>query len=391
MKNNRRILFVTGTRADYAKIRPIFKYIFDNTNYEISLYITGMHLMKEMGSTESFVRNDLRENFNDIKVYKCRKKISYKNSMIENFSRMCNDFERLLVKNNFDMVFVHGDRLEALSATIVSSVNNTPICHIEAGEVSGSIDESIRHSITKFSHKFLVNDEIACNRIIQLGEKKENIYILGPTSIQNEEYSIRKSEDILKKYNYISKDYAILIYHPVTVLKNGDNGINITRIMKQLEETDEKYIAIYPNSDKHSQEIMHVYEKYRNSDKFKFFRSIPFDEFNVLLKNSKFIIGNSSCGLKEAPYYNVPTIDIGERQANRTMHHNFSSIYHINNIDDVKIIINKVKKSSANNVNTTKQNFELQLRKIFNEKSNFWNVDLQKKFNDIGGVKNVFK
>ena len=378
MKSSKKILFITGTRADYAKIRPIFKYFYDNTSFDINIYITGMHLMSELGNTVQYIENDIKKYFSSIKIYKCKEKICYQNSMIKNFAYMCIDFEKIIKANFFDMIFVHGDRLEALASTIVASVNNVPACHIEAGEVSGNIDESIRHSITKFSHKFLVNDKIAYNRVVQLGEDKENIYILGPTSIQNET-DFKIENNICKKYDIIPKEYAVLIYHPVTTLKKNDNKENILKIMKQLE---------------YSNEIISVYEQYLNNKKFKFFKSIPYDEFKIILKKSRYIIGNSSCGLKEAPYYNVSTIDIGSRQANRIRHHNFSSIYHIDNICSVTKIINKINITYVDNkidYQHIKKNFFMQMNEISKETSNFWNITMQKKFNDIGDIiKNVF-
>lgn len=386
MKNNK-LLFVTGTRADYAKIRPIFKFLYEKNEYNIYLYITGMHLIKCLGSTHKNVRNDIYTNFKNIKLINCKKRIKYKNSMVKNFTLMCDDFEKVIKSNVFDMVFVHGDRLEALSAAIVSSVNNIPVCQIEAGEVSGSIDENIRHSITKFSHKFLVNDKLALNRVMQLGELKENIYIIGPTSIQNVDN--KKIYNVLNKYNLVSKKYAILIYHPVTTLSVGDNEEIISHIMKQLCLTDINYIVIYPNNDKYSNEIISIYNKYKNINKFTFYKSLPFDEFKIILENSSFIIGNSSCGLKEAPYYGVPTIDIGIRQANRIYHHNFTSIYHVEELDNIckRIIsINKSKEQNKIDCDKTEDIFYSQMQEIFKEDSKFWNINIQKKFYDIGEI-----
>lgn len=393
MKSSKKILFVTGTRADYAKIRPIFKYFYDNTRCDINIYITGMHLMSELGNTGKYIEKDIKKYFSSIQINECKEKICYQNSMINNFSKMCIDFEKIIKDDCFDMIFVHGDRLEALASSIVASVNNVPVCHIEAGEVSGSIDESIRHSITKFSHKFLVNDKIAYNRVVQLGESKENIYILGPTSVQNEA-DFKNENNIFEKYNIIPKEYAVLIYHPVTTLKMNDNKENILKIMKQLECSNEKYIVIYPNSDKYSNEIISVYEQFLNNKRFEFFKSIPYDEFKIVLKNSRYLIGNSSCGLKEAPYYNIATIDIGSRQANRIRHHNFSSIYHIENISSIIKIINKINITNIDNqidYQYLKEVFFVQMKEISKDTSNFWNITTQKEFNDIGDIiKNVF-
>ena len=381
MMKNKKILFVTGTRADYAKIRPIFKFLYENTKYDIYIYITGMHLIKKLGNTQYQVEMDLRTNFRNIHLITCKKRILYKNSMIKNFYLMCADFEKVIKKELFDMVFVHGDRLEALATAIVSSVNNVLVCQIEAGEVSGSIDENIRHSITKFSHKFLVNDELALKRVMQLGEPKENIYIIGVTSIQNEN-STKKIYNILNKYKVISKKYGILMYHPVTTLNSGDNRKNILNIMLQLSCTENKYIVIYPNNDKYSDEIISVYEKY-NNEKFVFYKSLPFDEFKIILENAKFIVGNSSCGLKEAPYYNVQTIDIGSRQANRIIHHNFPSIHHIENLDDIYKKIVEIEHNLIKNELNYKDignNFYNKMKEIAKEDSDFWNVNVQKSF-----------
>ena len=168
----KKILFITGTRADYGKIKMLMKKVDKNNKFKLYIFATGMHTLSKYGSTWQEITRDGFSNIyqfvnqqNDTKM-----DITLSNTIL-GLSNYVNELKP-------DMIIVHGDRLEALAGAIVGAFNNIRVAHIEGGEVSGTIDESIRHSITKFSHIHLVSNEEARKRIIQLGEKRKTYLLL---------------------------------------------------------------------------------------------------------------------------------------------------------------------------------------------------------------------
>ncbi|EAH5679118.1 UDP-N-acetylglucosamine 2-epimerase (hydrolyzing), partial [Campylobacter jejuni] len=243
---------------------------------------------------------------NHDKYYQMDKALS---STIDGFSKFIHEIEP-------DLIVVHGDRVEPLAAAIVGSLNNILVAHIEGGELSGTIDESLRHAISKLAHIHLVNDEIAKKRLIQMGEDEKSIFIIGSPDLELLNNTI--SLDEAKKYYDIKfKNYAIAIFHPITT--------EINSLYKQSEEfvnalikSEKNYIVIYPNNDLGFELILQNYERLKNNERFKIFPSLRFEYFISLLKNANFIIGNSSCIIKEALYLNINGILVGSRQDGRT-------------------------------------------------------------------------
>ena len=188
---------------------------------------------------------------------------------------------------------------------------------IEGGEITGTVDEMIRHSISKIANYHFVTNKIAKKRLIQMGEKKSSIFTIGSPDVdiilKKNLPSITNSK---RRYNIKFKRYSIAILHPVTTdLKNQKKNSNI--FIKSLIKSKKNYIVIYPNNDQGRDFILRDLNKIKNNQNFKIFNSIRFEYFLSFLKNSDFIIGNSSSGVVEAPYYGVPCINIGTRQKNR--------------------------------------------------------------------------
>ena len=228
-----------------------------------------------------------------------------------------------------DLIVVHGDRIEALAGAIVGALNNIKVAHIEGGEISGTIDESIRHAVTKFSHLHFVANEEAKRHVIQLGEKEENIYVIGSPDIDIMfSNQLPDINDVKKHYGIEFNQYAIFMYHSVTTELNKLTK-NISEVTKALIESKKNYIVIYPNNDEGSELILEEICKVKNNQYFRIYPSIRFEAFLVLLKNAQFMIGNSSAGIREAGVYNIPTIDIGSRQEGRYKREE-CSILHIN-------------------------------------------------------------
>jgi len=255
-----------------------------------------------------------KSGFKNIYTFINHDKIEY---MDRTLAKTIDGFSRYIEEIKPDLIIVHGDRVEALAGAIVGSLNNILVTHIEGGEISGTIDETIRHAVSKMSHIHLVANENAKQLLLQLGEQNKSVFVTGSPDLDLMNPKHLPNLQQTKQYYEIDfDDYAIGIFHPITTEYNQISQY-ASNFIRALEESSLNYILIYPNNDWGSNEILKEYEILQNKSNFKIFPSIRFEYFLTLLKGAKFIIGNSSAGIKEAPYYGIPTIDIGTRQLNR--------------------------------------------------------------------------
>jgi UDP-N-acetylglucosamine 2-epimerase (hydrolysing) len=280
------------------------------------------------------------------------------------------------------MIVIHGDRVETLAGAIVGSLNNILVAHIEGGELSGTVDELIRHSVSKLSHIHFVSNEDAAKRLIQMGEINSSIYTIGSPDIDIMFSNTLPDLVTAKKYYEIDfEKYAIVMFHPVTTeVKEMDDYTD--NFIKALLEDSHNYVIIYPNNDLGSQCIINGYEKFKGNSRFRVFPSLRFEYFLTLLKNSQFIIGNSSAGVREAPYYGIPIINIGTRQQNRTIHADINNVdYGFNNIKAALKKIDQVQAQKATTDFGQGDSAQLFMESLENE--NIWMINHQKQFRDI--------
>ncbi|MBO6214071.1 MAG: UDP-N-acetylglucosamine 2-epimerase (hydrolyzing), partial [Lachnospiraceae bacterium] len=207
----KKILFITGTRADYGKIKSLIKAVEAEPDLEAYVYVSGMHLIDKFGNTYIEV---LKDKFKNTYVDFSQ---NHTGSMSYDLGNVICNLTGYAKHVEPDMIVVHGDRIDALAGAIVGALNNYRVAHIEGGELSGTIDESIRHAISKFSHIHFVSNEEAKNRLIQMGEHAEDIYAIGSPDIDIMLSDELPDIEFVKKYYEIDFDkYAILMYHPVT-------------------------------------------------------------------------------------------------------------------------------------------------------------------------------
>jgi len=341
----KKIVFVTGTRADYGKMKSIIRRVEESPELEAFIYITGMHLLERYGSTYVEVEKDGFRN-----IHKVPNQREHQHDMSRTTAQTIDSFNDYVKEIRPDLIVVHGDRLEALSGAIVGAFNNVKVAHIEGGEVTGTIDESIRHAITKFSHVHLVSNEEAKKRVLQLGEPASSIHVIGSPDIDIMKSTELKSLDQVRKlYEVPFETYGILIYHPVTTEQDLLPEHSRT-VVQAVVDSGKNYIVIYPNNDLGSEIIFDMYKELLNNKRFRFFPSIRFEYFLVFLKNADFMIGNSSAGVRETGMYGIPAIDIGTRQKGRyspqmlNIQH-VGEVYQdicdaIERIDDYRIVLN---------------------------------------------------
>ena len=312
----KRIAVVTGTRAEYGYLKPLMTEIKKDKALELIPIITGMHLLSEFGNTYKLVEKDFP---NSVKIEMklggdlLKHMAKYLASGVKNFTEYFD-------KNKPDVVIVLGDRSESLAVALAAMYLNIPIAHINGGDVSGgSIDESIRHALTKISHIHFVHTRENAERIKKMGEEQNRIFIVGALTLDtilNKNLPLKK--DIFKKYNLNpNKITFLVIQHPVTTLK--DQGYSqMVELFSALEDLNEQTIILYPNCDAGSKKFIDLIKKHNNKKYFKILKNLPHDDYLALMKSSNLMIGNSSSGIIEAPSFKIPVINIGERQSGRS-------------------------------------------------------------------------
>ena len=308
----KKIVVLTGTRADFGKIRSLLDVMDKASQFEIHVFVTGMHMLRKYGLTCMEVENRGYKN-----IYKFINQ-NYSDTMDSILAKTIAGLSDYVKEIKPDMIVVHGDRVEAMAGAIVGSLNNILVAHIEGGEVSGTIDDLIRHSVSKLSHLHFVSNERAMQRLIQLGENRNNVYPIGSPDVDALFSSdLPNLEQVKEWYGIPFEQYAIMLFHPVTT-EVDDMRRQVKCLVDAVVESGENYVVIYPNNDSGSAAIIHEYSRREsNTLHFKVYPSMRFDYFLTLLKHASYMIGNSSSALMEAPYYGVPAINIGTRQTDR--------------------------------------------------------------------------
>ncbi len=374
-KKNKKMVFLTATRADFGKLKPLINMVEKSDFFECFVFVTGMHTLPKYGLT---LREVEKQGYKNIFTYKNQKDATNMDIILANTIK---GFSSFVKKIRPDIIVLHGDRVEPLAGAITGSLNNILVAHVEGGEISGTVDELIRHAISKLSHLHFVANKEAKTRLIQMGESSGNIFTIGSPDIDiMKSDNLPKIEGARKRYNIPFKKYSIFIYHPV-VGEIRSLKKDIKKIVEVAIESKKNYVVIYPNNDMGADIILNEYKKFRGKKEFKIFPSLRFEYFLTLMKNAEFIMGNSSSGIREAEVYGIPSINIGTRQKNRTRNKDI-----INVLVDKKEILKAIdmagkKKLQAIN-NFGSGNSAEKFYKIILDKG-FWNTDIQKQFLDF--------
>jgi UDP-N-acetylglucosamine 2-epimerase (hydrolysing) len=306
----KKIIFVTSTRADYGKLKSIIFSIQKLKNFNTHIFVTGMHNLTTYGNTQKEIIKDQVKN---IKIFK-NQVLADDGEKI--FSKTILGFSKYIKKIKPNLVMIHGDRMEPLACAIACCLKNVKIAHFEGGELSGTTDEIFRHAISKLCNIHFVTNSIAKKRLLQMGELKDAVFITGsPDTDLILSKNLPSLSDVKKRYNINFSSFVLAIFHPMTTDKKNLRFYT-SNFISALKLSNDNIILIYPNNDLGSDIIIKEYKKIKNKN-FLIFPSLRFEYYLTLLKNCKYIIGNSSSGIIEAPYYGTCTINIGDRQKNR--------------------------------------------------------------------------
>lgn len=372
----KRLLFITGTRADFGKLKPLMEQVERSADFENHIFVTGMHTLSRYGFT-----------FDEVKKCGFRNIFTYLNQVAHASSDM-----DLVLANTVsglghyirefppDLIVVHGDRVEALAGAVVGSLNDILVAHLEGGELSGTVDELIRHAISKLSHIHCVANEEARDRLVQMGETPDSVFVTGSADVDLMLSDRLPTLDRVRaRYEIPFADYGLLLYHPVTTELDRLTR-HAEQVVAAVQESGWNFIVIYPNNDRGSETILEALRRLEGHPRFRVTPSVRFEYFLTLLKHARVIVGNSSAGVREAPVYGVPTVNLGTRQMNR---YDYPSIV---NVAESKDAILAALRQLPTNIapswhfgrGDSAERFMAALRG-----SRFWRTPQQKQFRDL--------
>jgi UDP-N-acetylglucosamine 2-epimerase (hydrolysing) len=375
-KERRKILFLTGTRADFGKLKPLIEEVEKHDVFETYIFATGMHTLARYGSTVMEIQ---KAGFKNVYSY-ISQDGSINSQMDLVLANTIHGLGHYLREFPPDLIVVHGDRIEALAGAVVGALNNILVAHIEGGELSGTVDELIRHAVSKLSHLHFVSNEEARKRLIQMGEVPDAVFVVGSPDIDLMlSDKLPSLTEVKSRYEIGFSDYYIFVYHPVTTeLERLREHIEV--VLDSLMDSALNYVVIYPNNDSGSDIILQAFQRLQNQPRFRLIPSMRFEYFLTLLKHAIAVVGNSSAGIREAPVYGVPVINIGTRQLNRFDH---SSI--LNVPEDKTAILNALKNLPISMIPSTHfgkgESAKLFVESLVNPR--VWDTAHQKQFKDL--------
>ena len=347
MKKKKMVYIFTGKRGGFSHFIPVLKSLDNKKNIDYKIIASDMHLSKKFGNTINEIRSYSK------KIIKLKKPLQGDgvNQRLFTISSTITEMGKIFSRKIPTFIFLLGDRAEVLGAAIASLHHNVPSIHLYGGDVTqGGTDEPTRHAISKLSSIHLVSNKKSYKNLLQLGEEKWRIHNVGLVSLDLLKKNFFKSKvDLFKKYGIRdSKPFVILIQHPVTWETNqSKNQINET--LKALRKINIQTLAIYPCSDPGHESIIQAYKIENKKKNFKVFKNIDSVDFYSLLKFSKLLIGNSSCGITECGFLKKYVIDIGNRQAGRLRGKNVFHVEH--KAKKIKRLLVKVlKRSNSKNI-----------------------------------------
>ncbi len=373
---HKKILFLTGTRAEFGKMKPLMRAIERSRKFKCYLFVTGMHVLSKHGFTYNEI---FKEGFKNVFPFinQAEGASSFTDMVLGNTIQGFGHYIRQFPP---DLIVVHGDRPEALAGAIVGALNNILVVHIEGGELSGTVDELIRHAVSKLAQVHCVANQKAQKRLIQLGENPGSVYVIGSPEVDTMlSRKLPSLTAVKKRYGFSFQNYGIFCYHPVTTeVQNLQENINT--VINALLKSQKNFIVIEPNNDNGSDIIYNALNVLRDNPRFRIYPSLRFEYYITLLKNADVIVGNSSSGVREASVFGVPCINIGTRQHNRVVGDSI-----INVPENEEEILNAF--GSRKRGHPPKSHFGLGnstkgFMKMLNS-SNFWEMAIQKQFCDV--------
>ena len=323
-----RLCIFSGNRAEYGLLSPIIKNLNKSKKIKVFFIVSGSHLEKKFGETINEIKKDKIKIYQVIKLFNSNRSKDQIDYTPKNISEIIEKYSTCLKKIMPDYNLVYADRFESFGATIASSQMNIPTIHIEGGDKTegGTLDDSVRHAMTKISHIHITTNDNAKKRIIKLGEEKWRVKNFGYSAMDYVKLkNYAKKNEIENKLNIkITKPIVLFTQHPIP-MENEDIKNNFEKIfssIKRLSKLNIQIIITYPNSDYGGKKIIEKINKLKSIKNIKIVRSLGrYLYHGILALNNKYVkvicAGNSSSGIKETAIFKCPVVNIGPRQNGR--------------------------------------------------------------------------
>ena len=345
-KKIKKIAYLTGARADFGLMSPVLKALQKDKDFDLKLFITGMHLMPAFGLTAKNVESEFLNTVRVKAVFSLNDKKSIGQFIGELMPRLFKEFARYRP----NLVLVLGDRIEMLCAAVAATYLGLPIAHIHGGDKTTTVDDVIRQAITKLAHLHFVATKDSASRVRKMGEDSKKIFVVGAPAI-----------DVIKKAWLPSREkicsvlkldprqkFVLVTQHSVSEDVKGSKR-QMKNVLGAVKEIGLPVVVIYPNVDPGAFAIIKEIEKERKNPLFRIFKNLTHKNFLSLEKEAAVWVGNSSAGIIESTSFGTPVVNIGKRQFGRP---------HGTNVLDVdynkKEIVRAIKKCLLNKIFITK-------------------------------------
>ncbi len=318
----KKICVVVSSRANYSSIKSAMMAIDSHAGLELILLVGASAIIDKYGNVLELIKKD---GFEPDGTFHMLIEGSNPATMAKSTGLGLIELPNLFERFKPDIVVTIGDRFETMATTLAATYMNIPLAHTMGGEVSGTIDESIRHAVTKFAHIHFPASEGAKERIIRLGEDANHVHMVGCPRI---DLVARMLNDIDSKLNKglfssgvgevvdINKPFILVSQHPVTT-EYGDGSQQITTTLEAIKELKLPAIVLWPNSDAGSEDIargIRIWREQKKDSGMHFFKNLPIQEYIMLMKKTVCLVGNSSSGIREGAFIGTPVVNIGSRQ-----------------------------------------------------------------------------
>jgi len=349
LNRKRKVCVVVNSRANYGRIKSVLHEINIHPDLELHLIVGASALLYRFGNVKEIIESDGFEI--NGRVYLI---VEGENptTMAKSTGMAIMEFATMFENLQPDIVVTVADRFETMATAIAASYMNIPLAHTQGGEVTGSIDESVRHAVTKLSHIHFAATRQAAENIIRMGEDPSNVHCTGCPSIDIiSDLDLELPTDIFHRYKGVGPDidpekpFLVVLQHPVTT-EYGEGLQQVNETLAAIEKIQMQTVWLWPNVDAGSDDIskgLRMYREKKNPEFIHFFRNFSVEDYARLIHNSACLVGNSSSALREGAFIGVPAVNIGTRQANREHGSNMICVNY-----DAKEIEKAVKKQIKN-------------------------------------------
>jgi UDP-hydrolysing UDP-N-acetyl-D-glucosamine 2-epimerase len=341
--SNRKICIVVNSRANYGRIKSVMRAVQEHPNLELQLIIGASALLYRFGNVADLIRSDGFEASATVySIVEGETPTTMAKSTGMAIMELATQFENIKP----DIALTVADRFETMATAVAASYMNIPLAHTQGGEVTGNIDESVRHAVTKLSHLHFPATAQAADYLVRMGEEPATVHYTGCPAIDLVAgLDLTLPPDIFTRYKGVGADldpakpYLVVLQHPVTSeYGSGFDQINAT--LQAVESIGMQTAWLWPNVDAGSDDIskgLRMYREEKSPDWLHMYRNFSAEDYARLINSAQCLVGNSSSALREGAYLGVPAVNIGNRQQGRE--HGANVVHIANDADAIAAAI----------------------------------------------------